>query len=562
MILSIVSGTFNRITHLVTMVKSARLSIPAGMDYEIILVDGGSTDGTLEWARQQPDIRLIEHGALFGAIKAFTDGAKAAISDYVLLANDDITFLPNSIMPAITHLERTPACGAVAFMDDRPAPGYGGNFKVQTMTILRDKQPVSVPYAQVGLYRRFLGNLCGWWGADDTIMGWDKATYGGDNFLSARIYERGYTVDSVESCRVQDNVVADDLRQRNQSAELVNPGAYYKRYPTPPVFNQQPVKHEHHERLRVLYMPIYERPFGKYKRGLREALARVGLVWELDYVNERYDLAQVVRDWQPHLLLMQAHSHTSIPLNRLVAARVEKPDMVVVNWNGDVYSTGLTDAAMLAYLRHVDLQLVVNESAVEVSRTHGIQAAYWQIGFEPVDYDHLPNMPVHDVVFLANGYSEPRRELGEMLRSMAGVNVGLYGQGWLWGNGDTTYRFSEGAALYRNARIAIGDNQYTDQRGFVSNRLFEALASGVFLLHQHVPGLEDLTGLRDGVHYVSWTDTNDLQDKIHQWLDKRRDAKRRAIADAGREYVHTHHSFDARVQELFKLIGELEHVPA
>lgn len=558
MILSIVSGTYNRFPHLVQMVKSARLNIPAGIPYEFVIVDGGSTDGTLEWARQQPDIRLIEHGALFGAIKAFTDGAKAVTGDYVLLANDDITFLPGSIMPAIAYLEAHPTCGAVAFLDDRPAPGYGSDFKVQTMTIERDRQNVSVPYAQVGLYRRFLGNLCGWWGADDPIMGWKGATYGGDNFLSAGIYERGYTVDTVDACKVQDGVAADDLRRKNQATEQLNSGAYYKRYPTPPRWNEHPVKHEHSERLRVLYLPIYERGFGKYKSGLREALARVGLVWEVDYVSERYNLAQIVRDWQPHLLLMQAHAASSIPLNQLVAARVEKPDMVVVNWNGDVYNTGLTDAPMLAYLRHVDLQLVVNDSVVDVYSANGIASAYWQIGFEPVNYDHLPPMPAHDVVFLANGYSEPRKQLGEMLRSMAGVNVGLYGQGWQWGNGDTTYRFAEGASLYQRAKIAIGDNQYADQRGFVSNRLFEALASGAFLLHQHVPGLEDLTGLQDGVHYASWSDAADLQHKIHYWLDKRRDAKRRAIAEAGREYVHTHHSFDARVRELFKLIGELE----
>ena len=107
------------------------------------------------------------------------------------------------------------------------------------------------------------------------------------------------------------------------------------------------------------------------------------------------------------------------------------------------------------------------------------------------------------------------------------------------------------AALYRRCKIAIGDNQYGD-KGFVSNRLFEALANGAFLLHQTIPGLEELTGLVDGVHYVSWGDYDDLRAQARTYLAD--DAARRRIAAAGEAFVRAHHSFDARVQELFTLI--------
>src|SRR3990172_8201697 len=89
-LISIVTGTYNRLKHLQSMVESVRLSVGVGIPYEIVVVDGGSKDGTLNWCRLQKDIVLIEHGELLGAVKAFNDGARAAKGTYVILANDDI----------------------------------------------------------------------------------------------------------------------------------------------------------------------------------------------------------------------------------------------------------------------------------------------------------------------------------------------------------------------------------------------------------------------------------------------------------------------------------------
>ena len=88
---SIVSGTYNRLPLLQLMVKSARQSA-GDLTHEIIIVDGGSTDGTREWCKSQDDIVLIEHGELRGAIKAYNDGYARARGEYVVTGNDDITF--------------------------------------------------------------------------------------------------------------------------------------------------------------------------------------------------------------------------------------------------------------------------------------------------------------------------------------------------------------------------------------------------------------------------------------------------------------------------------------
>lgn len=548
-ILSIVAGTFNRLDYLRAMITSARRQIPPGLDYEFILIDGGSDDGTLDWAREQADVKLIEHGRLLGAIRAFTDGAHAATGDYVLLANDDVLFHDGAILRALLHLEQTPQCGAVAFMDNRKAPGYEQDgFHVQTITALRDGQPINVIYAQVGLYRRWLGELANWWDMGQA----QEHTYGGDAYLSARIWELGYTVEAVEGAAVTDRVAEDDLRQRNTQIEHQIGSAYYRRYPNGVKLGtwadapQQPAS----ERMRILYLPLYEAGYGHYKRGLREALERVGWVMEYDYANLRdyTPLLLLLRDWQPHLVLMQVHNLGALTTALLEQLRQQSPASVFVNWNGDVYADQLTAPSMLDFLKHVQLQLVVNSEVLPTYAQHGIAAAYWQIGFEPVP-ETLPSMMSHPLLFLGNAYSPARRELGALLRELDPL-AGLYGMAWgMLGDGNTLYDFASGAALYRNCTIAIGDNQYGDQ-GFVSNRLFEALANGAFLLQQRVPGLEALTGLQSGVHYVEWETYADLRAAVE--LYSADEEARQTIAAAGEAFVREHHSFAARVRQLFE----------
>lgn len=551
--ISIVTGTYNRVGHLQQMIASARAAIAPSLTYEIIVVDGGSPDETIQWCKQQPDVKLIEHGALLGGLKAFGDGARAASGSYVILANDDILFKPGSITRAYVHLQTHPTCGQVAFSDNRAAPGYGTDYHVQTSPVQIDGQVLNLPYAQVSMTRIWLGDDIGWWGDQHPVMG-QGHTYGGDNFLSAGVWERGYTVDAVDGVTVDDLVADDLLRAMNTQAERARPAVYYKVYPTPPVFNSKPLQVTFpDEQMRIMLLTLYEPGYGKYKAGLRLALERIGQVWEVDYLNERYNLPEMVAEWQPHLLLTQLHSAEAVTAEALAAARSWCPSMTVVNWNGDVYADKLTSPAMLQLLRHVDLQLVVNHAVIPIYQRHGIRSAYWQVGYEPVRHDQLPAVAQHDIVWLANCYTDERRRLGDLLRA-TGYNVGLYGSSWRVASGNTTYNFAAGAALYQSSKVAIGDNQYPNERGFVSNRIFEALGNGAFLLHQHVDGLEELTGLTSGQHYVEWHDADDLQNLLRYYLAPRKAAERKRIAEAGQAFVREHHSFDARVRQLFEQI--------
>ena len=566
-LLSVVSGTFNRLSHLQDMINSARAAIPRGFTAEFVIVDGGSTDGTIEWCKTEPDINLIQHGELRGAIPAFTDGAYAAQGKYIILANDDITFQRGSIMPAVVHLEENMECGAVAFADDRPAQGKNGHL-VMHMAATLNGDYKSVPYAQVGMFRKWLGDEVGWWGGNDDDF--PARTYAGDNYLSSKIWNAGYSIDEVRECKVDDRVVDDNLREinrgENDESGKADSAAYYAMFPTGPEVTNEIVDTQQDKlQLRILYLPIFEQgyPHQKlHKRGLRQALTaltftdRTAIVYEYDYIaatDIATELPYLVETFQPHMMITQLHGHEPVTADMMAKIRAIRPAMACYNWNGDYWPHGLTAPDMLKVLAHIDLQLTVNANVLETYKQAGIAAAYWQIGFE-----HPLTEPVKrdatDVVFLGNAYSDERKQLENRLQLLEGlyIKVQLWGDGWAQSAGNTLYDFTAGAAIYQSAKISIGDNQFPDAVGFVSNRIFQALAAGgALLLHQRVQGLEELTGLIDGVHYIEWLDFDDLIDKIVYWLDRKRAPKRRRIARAGSEFVRHNHSFDNRVKELF-----------
>jgi hypothetical protein len=556
MLLSIVTGTYNRLPHLQRMMASVREGWPRHLPLEFVIVDGGSTDGTLAWLETQPDVRLINHGELRGAIRAFCEGAEAARGDYVVMANDDVAFWSDSLLRAIVHLETHRACGAVAFADNRSEQkGVAHGFRAEKMpAIASDGKPTAVVYAQVGMFRRWLGDRVGWWGMHDEFMG-SARTYGGDNFLSACIWELGYGVEAVEGCAVNDQIVQDLMRRHNASGGARDGQQYYGRFPRGPRLQPYPqVPNPQHERLRILALPIYEPrlpgPMNK-EYGLSEAFAAIGLTWEIDYVNEDADLVEAVRLWQPHVLFVQLHDTDRIDAAQLRAARTQRPDMTIINWNGDAHERGLTTPNIVETLREVDLQTVVNAKVLPIYEELDIPAAYWQIAYKDPVAPYPGKVPAHEVLFLGNCYNDRRHQLVGALRQ-TGLDVGIYGS-CPGAVGNTHYDFAMSRALYETCVIAVSDT-FPDTVGYVSNRLFQALSAGAFVLQEHSPRLEEFNGLVAGEHYIEWGDLEDLRAKIAEWVKPERMLERDKIAAQGCAYVREHFSYDAQVRKLWGLL--------
>lgn len=607
--ISIVSGTYNRLPFLQKMVLSVRNSLASdihGIEYEIVLVDGGSTDTTQEWCKLQPDIKLIEHNELLGAVKAFNDGAYAATGKYVIMANDDIEFVDNSILLAYTFMETHPDCGGGCFYQDR----NGRDWHVDGMQAVRvtgkgkhrKVERVHVYYAQVGIFPKWLGDQVGWWCDEQEYGHYLKNknygpkiglhTYGGDNELSARIIDLGFTVEPVPDAKITDKEADDDLRIINNIDGSKDPKSVRGHHPDsykfgqkwinrnnilgirgyypgpilkdkPMISNPDPVI----SKERVLYLPLFEQGWQvlkEQKKGLREALAKVAIVVEYDYM-ERFAqvgrdiipaIARICNDFKPTIFLSQLHNSDQINWNDIKHFKqICGNSTRFVNWNGDYWPEQLLDRKGIELAKSFDLMTSVNRDVVTEHQKQGINTHYWQIGWEPLGrYQEPIAHQHHDIVFLASGYSEKRQRLGKFLASQP-YSFGLYGHGWPNGTskGENLYNFIDACRVYRGAKIAIGDSQWPES-GFVSNRIFQILAAGnCTLFHQWFKDYE-LLGLENGTNCVIWQNLDDLGQILRYWLSDTRSQELRQIALEGEKLALERHSFDGRVSELWSML--------
>ncbi len=564
-VVSIVSGTYNRRASIERMVGSVRTSLgPYRYAYEIVLVDGGSTDGTIDWCKAQPDINLIEHGELLGAVKAFNEGARSAKGHYVILANDDISFIDDSIARSIIYMQNDLDCGIGCFYQDR----HNMDWHVETMPVVLNGQQTSLPYGQVCIIPKFLGDRVGWWG--DYLH-----TYGGDNEISCNIYELGFKVSPVPGAKIHDHHLNDELRTINNIDGASDPRAVKGQHPDsnawgrkwtrghllgPNVKLDPEISNSVPKVERIIYLPIYEIGWEhlqyKQKRGLRESLAKKHIVYEYDYTHRFNELGHdkmiqelinICSDVIPTLFITQLHNADQFTADDIVQLR-QYTNALFVNWNGDFWPDNLRPPENLALNSQFDFVGLINREIIEEYRRQNIDAFYWQIGWEPDGIIGTPNV-YNDIVFLGNGYSTARKQMVNKIFNM-GFDFALYGH---WPEGmakdATTYDFKAGCEIYRGAKLAVGDSQWPNT-GFVSNRIFQILCTGeCALFHQWFRDYESL-GLEDGKNCIIWKDLNEFKSKAEYYL--KHEQQRINIAHRGEVLALSHHSFDARIKELFE----------
>jgi hypothetical protein len=561
-VITIVCGTYKRLNTLKRMVQSVRDTLADSVAVDFVIADNASNDGTWDWLQAQPDITALQMDAPVGAIKAFTEAAKRATGDYVVLATDDIYFPPLALLKAHRWLETTPDSGVVAFMHNK-----NGVFKTDKQKALTiDGIKTGVIYPQICMIRRWLGDLCGWWGGDHPHMQ-SSFTYGGDNYLGSRVIEHGYRVDEVEGCMDLEDTLQDESRNLSSDRHLADFHNYWALYPDGPTLTDSPtVSNPQPEHLRVLlclhFNPRWEHHKAN-KVGMTHALQKLGHVVSYDYAlaheqgrNITGELTALAETWKPHVIWTQVHNAShGLPVEAVQQMRRAAPKAVAINWNGDYWVENIENPATQAMYRQFDLILVQSLFLEKRLCELGICSAYMPHSFEPCVPD--TDAAAHDVVYLGNGYTDFRRELLKTLHALP-YDVGLYGRSEVVPmNGETNYRYAQSQGIYRNSIIAVSTMQFdhVTGAGFVSNRMWEVMASdGAICLQQYVPMLGELTGLQDGVHYIIWHTVDELLEQIAYYL--KYPAKARAIAQQASRFVHEHHSFDNRVRSVLTDIIE------
>jgi len=211
---SVVLGSFNRRDFLKLTLGTVRKEL-AGLDAEIVVVDGGSTDGSLQWLLRQKDVLTIvqhNHGVWNGAPVSRRSwgyfmnlGFRTASGEYVCMLSDDCLLVPGAIRNGLRAAERSIAAGTkvggVAF--------YWRNWPEQNdywvgLTLLGRM------FVNHGLYRKCALDEVGF--ADEKTY----AFYHADGDLGLKMWGAGYAcIDSPDSYVEHYSHAAIQVRKSN-----------------------------------------------------------------------------------------------------------------------------------------------------------------------------------------------------------------------------------------------------------------------------------------------------------------------------------------------------------
>lgn len=112
--LSAIIISLNSLHFLRDCLDTIRDSVWRNVTWEIIVVDNGSTDGTLEMLPvEYPWVRVVANGSNVGYCKAGNIGAAVANGRHLLFLNDDILILEDALARLVEYMDAHPEAGMI-----------------------------------------------------------------------------------------------------------------------------------------------------------------------------------------------------------------------------------------------------------------------------------------------------------------------------------------------------------------------------------------------------------------------------------------------------------------
>jgi GT2 family glycosyltransferase len=145
------------------------------LDFEVIISDNGSTDGSISIVREKfPTVRIIENGQNIGFARGNNAGISAARGEYVLILNPDTIIHDDAIERLVAFAGQHREAGAFGARVENP----DGSFQNCARPI-----PTVRGYLIAALYLRSLGRIsealngdtyAGWTGRDEREIGFQS----------------------------------------------------------------------------------------------------------------------------------------------------------------------------------------------------------------------------------------------------------------------------------------------------------------------------------------------------------------------------------------------------
>ncbi len=161
--LSIVVLCWNDLKVIADCLRSIYAATPS-MDFEVIVSDNGSSDGSVDFVRQKySQVRVIENGANLRFAKANNVGIRASRGEYVLILNPDTIIHDGTLDKMVMFADKHPESGAFGCR----VVNADGSYQVSARPFpsLRSEWIVA-------LCLRPLGHLADWF-LSDKYVGWE-----------------------------------------------------------------------------------------------------------------------------------------------------------------------------------------------------------------------------------------------------------------------------------------------------------------------------------------------------------------------------------------------------
>ena len=295
---------------------------------------------------------------------------------------------------------------------------------------------------------------------------------------------------------------------------------------------------------------------------LKEAFGRLGFrvkvfddvkltSWTGEALTDRL-FKSVLKRWSPDLVYFSKALHLR-PETLSYASDL----CPTVMWYLDSRKT--IDRRILERAKRMRYFFTVSLEDAEEFRAEGVRAFHLPQGY------YLPEVPgtlsqeesTSEVAFIGNNNGDEYRL--KFLKFLGRrYELTVWGKGWDALRGycrvpDRRVFGEDYRAVCKNTKIILGLHSFLGMRskaGTVSNRIWNTLACGGFLLYQEV---RDFSLLRDGEHLVFFSGIMDAKDKIEYYL--LHEEERRRISSEGQREVLENHSYTSRVKEMLEVLS-------
>lgn len=228
-------------------------------------------------------------------------------------------------------------------------------------------------------------------------------------------------------------------------------------------------------------------------------------------------------------------------------------DSVNVIWN-----ISHPDDVTKTELKAFDRVYIASSKTAEEWKNAGIRAACLPQCTDPEVFTADDLQPRSEqLLFVGNTRGVFRQIIHDLIPT--DYRLAIYGNGWeefLGENPAIRGSFianDELAKTYRSACILLNDH-WTDmkEKGFLSNRIYDALAAGTFVISDEVESMD--AELREGIE--TYRTREDLREKIRYYLEH--PEKRREKVDKGRAVVLEKHTFERRADRILSDLQKKE----